>query len=340
MDYVGPIPEARQRLDIVDCMVLPSDVHVPQGFVNRARVTMLPYTFEPGPKAGYYLIKMSGASRFVVESRKEEEEQNPADIADDDFDLGVDDFEEVTEPTLSMFDADVAVESQQSKVKSSVARYAKKSGFEFSKMKASWDDIYLMVIQNLVANKYSWQATSVPVRRASSASSASCRSSATLRSTNETSSSVSTEVSVKQIKLTEEDKSKIKTMYASLEKEKMWKLSTGTFVEEKMMEHAIKQEYEHLSHSLIFHIEDRCWADYFTAAEIDEIKSVNTVELPSLPDTVKAYLDQLKATPKTTLYDILNAETFPIESDQKWIQDAFNACLHWQENVVLCGHMF
>lgn len=50
MDIVGPVPEARQRLDILDYTVLPSDVHVPQGFVNRARPTILPYTFEPGPK--------------------------------------------------------------------------------------------------------------------------------------------------------------------------------------------------------------------------------------------------------------------------------------------------
>lgn len=51
---------ARQRLDLMDCTVLPSDLHVPPGFVNRAIPTIVPYTFDPGPKAGYYLVKMTG----------------------------------------------------------------------------------------------------------------------------------------------------------------------------------------------------------------------------------------------------------------------------------------
>lgn len=55
---------------------------------------------------------------------------------------------------------------------------------------------------------------------------------------------VSSDVSVRQVKLSPEDKSKTNKMYADLDKTKMWKLSTGTLVEEQMMKHVIIQDYE------------------------------------------------------------------------------------------------
>ncbi|KAG1119039.1 hypothetical protein G6F42_013061 [Rhizopus arrhizus] len=103
MDIVGPVAEARQRLELVYCTVLPSNVHVPDGFVNRARSTFMPYTFLPGPQAGYYLVKMTGEARFVPASTEEE----PNETFDDDIDFGFDHFEEVAGPCLSTFDADL-----------------------------------------------------------------------------------------------------------------------------------------------------------------------------------------------------------------------------------------
>jgi len=44
--------------------------------------------------------------------------------------------------------------------------------------------------------------------------------------------------------LTAGDKVNIKAKYDGLDVKKMWKLSTGTVVEEKMRERALKEDYE------------------------------------------------------------------------------------------------
>ncbi|KAG1110393.1 hypothetical protein G6F42_015351 [Rhizopus arrhizus] len=96
MDIVGPVAEARQRLDLVDCTVLPSNVHVPQGFVNRATPTTIP-------------------------------EEQPLESFDDEEDIGFgpDDFEEVAGPSLRVFDVDLQssqdVPPPQSTARTSVA---------------------------------------------------------------------------------------------------------------------------------------------------------------------------------------------------------------------------
>lgn len=107
VDFVGPVPEARQQLDLMDCTVLPSEPLIPQGFVNQARPTILPYKFEPGSKEGYYMIKMTGQVRYVPATRDQQELEEDLDI-DFDLDLGEDDYTEVKQPTLSVFDTDQA----------------------------------------------------------------------------------------------------------------------------------------------------------------------------------------------------------------------------------------
>lgn len=70
----------------------------------------MPYTFEPGSKAGYYMVKMTGQARFVPITQQEEMEDIP-EMNDDDIDFGPDDFEEVVELALSFFDTDQATQS-------------------------------------------------------------------------------------------------------------------------------------------------------------------------------------------------------------------------------------
>ncbi|KAI8076667.1 uncharacterized protein B0P05DRAFT_471945, partial [Gilbertella persicaria] len=48
----------------------------------------------------------------------------------------------------------------------------------------------------------------------------------------------------KQSKLSQEDKEMTKQMFDKLDKSKMWKLSTGTVLEEKMREFALNCLYE------------------------------------------------------------------------------------------------
>ncbi|KAL9547012.1 hypothetical protein PS6_007355 [Mucor atramentarius] len=50
-------------------------------------------------------------------------------------------------------------------------------------------------------------------------------------------------------------------------------------------------------------VRDSCWKEYFSNAEIDEIKRYEAIELPDLPVDVKAYMDELTATPRSELFE-------------------------------------
>jgi hypothetical protein len=62
--------------------------------------------------------------------------------------------------------------------------------------------------------------------------------------TDTTSSTTSSSYSVKQSKLSSNDKENIKKMYQELDPNKTWRLSTGTIVEKKMEELALACNYE------------------------------------------------------------------------------------------------
>ncbi|EPB80999.1 hypothetical protein HMPREF1544_12313 [Mucor circinelloides 1006PhL] len=115
-------------------------------------------------------------------------------------------------------------------------------------------------------------------------------------------------------------------MYAGLDKSKMWKLSSGTLVEEQMMKLAITKDHEHLCHSLLMDVRDSCWKEYFSSAEIDEIRRYEAIELPDLPVDVKAYMDELTATPRSELFEKVNQAFHPANTDKYWIQDTYNNC--------------
>jgi len=105
--------------------------------------------------------------------------------------------------------------------------------------KPNWDVITGDIVDRLVANGYYFQKKAKSVAGGSGGSVAG--GSVARRSS---SCTVSDTSSVKQVKLSDDDKEKIKTMYSTLDKSNMWKLSTGTLVEEQMMKHAIIQDYE------------------------------------------------------------------------------------------------
>ncbi|KAL9539817.1 hypothetical protein PS6_011040 [Mucor atramentarius] len=183
----------------------------------------------------------------------------------------------------------------------------------------NWENISTAIINRLVSTGYDFQKPGSPVSSARRSSSSSGVSTSADSRTSES-------PSVKQVKLTQEDKSKIHKLYAVLDNEKMWKLSTGTLVEQQMMKHATSQDYEHLSHSLILDAQDSCWESYFSEQEMDEIRRFRAVNLPVLPFDVKRFLDQLDAIPKHNLYDKVNEHTYAANSDEKWIQEVYNNC--------------
>ncbi|CAO3614033.1 unnamed protein product [Mucor fragilis] len=81
-------------------------------------------------------------------------------------------------------------------------------------------------------------------------------------------------------KLSIVDKENVKLLYDRLERNKMWKLSSGTFVEENMQEAALTMDYEHPTHSLILDATDKCWDDVFSENEKADIRAFQATEIP------------------------------------------------------------
>jgi len=74
-------------------------------------------------------------------------------------------------------------------------------------------------------------------------------------------------------------------------------------------------------------VRDSCWKKYFSSAEIDEIRRYEAIELPDLPVDVKAYMDELTATPRSELFEKVNQAFHPANTDKYWIQDTYNNCV-------------
>lgn len=79
-----------------------------------------------------------------------------------------------------------------------------------------------------------------------------------------------------------------------MDKEKMWKLSSGKIVEMDMMKMAERCQFEHPCHSFIFDTDDKNWLNLFTMEEIKEIKSTNVCEMPKLSESFSDLLDGIK----------------------------------------------
>ncbi|KAL9554917.1 hypothetical protein PS6_003158 [Mucor atramentarius] len=107
--------------------------------------------------------------------------------------------------------------------------------------------------------------------------------------------------------LTSVDKSNIVAKYANLDVNKLWKLSTtGAVVEKKMRELALKQMHEQDHHS---------------------------VELPPVPGEVEAYLSELRGLCPRDLYTKVSSEELALNSDVKWVQDAFSQSIRLVQSV-------
>ncbi|GAN04995.1 hypothetical protein MAM1_0079c04463 [Mucor ambiguus] len=121
---------------------------------------------------------------------------------------------------------------------------ASTNNIDFLRTRGNWESIYHAVIAKLAANNYDWQPKfKSPGRRSSCRSSSSSASVATSTTPVE-SSADSDSPSVKLPKLSSIDKENIRLLYDRLDRNKMWKLSNGTVVEDKMREVAFAMEHE------------------------------------------------------------------------------------------------
>ncbi|KAG1061092.1 hypothetical protein G6F42_027769 [Rhizopus arrhizus] len=112
-------------------------------------------------------------------------------------------------------------------------------------------------------------------------------------------------------------------MYDRLDRSRMWKLSTGTVVEDTMRDVALSLDHEHPCHSLIMDITDACWSKVFEEEEMDEIRDYRSVELPLMSEEVESYLKQLQDLPASELYEMVDGGDFEMITDSNWIQKSY-----------------
>ncbi|KAG1051286.1 hypothetical protein G6F43_006495 [Rhizopus delemar] len=90
-----------------------------------------------------------------------------------------------------------------------------------------------------------------------------------------------------------------------------------------MEEFALKCNYEHPCHSIIFDSNDKCWEDVFSSEDLQEIRIYRLKQLDDLPVNFQEYIDSSKSTNKIdSLYEKVKKDDFhPLkESSCKWAQ--------------------
>jgi hypothetical protein len=122
------------------------------------------------------------------------------------------------------------------------------------------------------------------------------------------------------------EKERVLYMYNNIPHDQKWTLSTGKVVDDEMKKLVEKSIYEHPIHSMIFDPDDIIWKNYFTPAELNEIKSFHLRPLPSIPVNIKQYLDTYNKDWNSAkdLYMFANGQVHdPIsEFNHKWIRES------------------
>ncbi|CAO3612156.1 unnamed protein product [Mucor hiemalis] len=127
-------------------------------------------------------------------------------------------------------------------------------------------------------------------------------------------------------KLTILEKERALNLYACIPQYNKWKLSTGKVVDDQMLSLAKDSVYEHPVHSLILDPNDVIWKQYFTDAELNEIRQFNAPKLPSIPEDFAEYLrsyEQEWATAKDLYFFADSLHHDPVhEFDKKWARES------------------
>ncbi|CDH52463.1 chitin deacetylase [Lichtheimia corymbifera JMRC:FSU:9682] len=196
-------------------------------------------------------------------------------------------------------------------------RAAKQLNATIERSKVDWGGIALEILKR--------QSTTAP---SSSKASTTTAESEILSSSSSTSSS-SSSTSVKR--LTPSDQARASKTFEALDPSKMWKLTTGTIVEEQLASLVKECNFEHQCHSMILDPSLPIWNQYFTDEELNEISSYNTMAVSQLPTEIRDYLSSFKS--KHTLEDLTTQHnTFgPFDrirqSDLYWVHKAVSDAL-------------
>jgi hypothetical protein len=77
-------------------------------------------------------------------------------------------------------------------------------------------------------------------------------------------------------------------------------------------------------HSLILDVSDASWNDYFTEAELHEIKTANPKSLPSLPTDLQEYLN--------SIIQLKSIDAAYRELSKQFISPIENSSLEWAQS--------
>lgn len=140
------------------------------------------------------------------------------------------------------------------------------------------------------------------------------------------SSSSSSNTTKSNYSLSEEEKTRVLARYDAIDKENKWHLKTGTVVKDKMKALVEYSSFGHPVYSMIMDPDDIVWMRYFTADELNEIKSYGAKSLEKLPQELQKYLDSYDKewTTGNELCEYAENQKYIllIEFDKRWIRQS------------------
>ncbi|PKC55462.1 hypothetical protein RhiirA1_117619 [Rhizophagus irregularis] len=129
-------------------------------------------------------------------------------------------------------------------------------------------------------------------------------------------------------KLSEINREEIEEVYKLMDKQFMWKLSSGRLIEEELYKLGKDLELEHTVHSFILDVDDKLIAEHFTEAELREIEDTPIPEVSELSDEIVNLLNKFVG--KTNLNEIrqiIKEESFGNNYDREKHHDMDYICL-------------
>ncbi|RGB37265.1 hypothetical protein C1646_57421 [Rhizophagus diaphanus] len=113
-----------------------------------------------------------------------------------------------------------------------------------------------------------------------------------------------------------------------MDKQYMWKLSSGRFVEEELYKLGQGLEFEHAIHSFILDVEDGSIVEHFTETELREINRTSIPEVPELSDEIDEFLRKfLGKTNLNEIRQIIKESSFGNDYDHDKHHDLDYICL-------------
>ncbi|CAG8561366.1 8290_t:CDS:10 [Ambispora leptoticha] len=130
------------------------------------------------------------------------------------------------------------------------------------------------------------------------------------------------------LRLSEANRREIDTAYNLMDKQYMWKLSSGKFVEEELYKLGKRLEFEHAVHSFILDVEDELIMEHFTETELREIDNTSIPEVPELSNEIDEFLNKfLGKTNLNEIRQIIKESSFGNDYDHEKHHDLDYICL-------------